>query len=108
MTKNLEKWAKDEKAPDVDLAYSLMKPTIRKDPLGCVLVIGYVTLLSFSLSLADLSVLRRPVAECVSDFVRSARSMFRSNSLLDPLSEPLREEIRWLSSRARRPPTAQS
>ncbi|EEP75715.1 conserved hypothetical protein [Uncinocarpus reesii 1704] len=39
-TKNLPKWAKDEKAPDIDLTYSLMKPTIRKDPLGCVLVIG--------------------------------------------------------------------
>ncbi|PGH20770.1 hypothetical protein AJ80_03531 [Polytolypa hystricis UAMH7299] len=40
MTKNLPKWAKDEKAPDVDITYSLMKPTIRKDPLGCVLIIG--------------------------------------------------------------------
>ncbi|KMU84608.1 aldehyde dehydrogenase [Coccidioides immitis H538.4] len=39
-TKNLPKWAKDEKAPDIDLTYSLMKPTIRKDPLGCVLIIG--------------------------------------------------------------------
>lgn len=38
--KNLAKWAKDEKAPDIDLAFSLMKPIIRKDPLGCVLVIG--------------------------------------------------------------------
>ena len=42
VTKNLPKWAKDEKAPDIDLTYSLMKPTIRKDPLGCVLVIGSV------------------------------------------------------------------
>ncbi|KAK2739855.1 hypothetical protein FQN57_006431 [Myotisia sp. PD_48] len=40
VAKNLPKWAKDEKAPDIDLTYSLMKPTIRKDPLGCVLVIG--------------------------------------------------------------------
>ncbi|WEW57615.1 Hexadecenal dehydrogenase [Emydomyces testavorans] len=40
VTKNLPKWAKDERATDIDLTYSLMKPTIRKDPLGCVLVIG--------------------------------------------------------------------
>ncbi|PGH15340.1 hypothetical protein AJ79_02506 [Helicocarpus griseus UAMH5409] len=38
--KNLTKWAKDEKAPDIDLTFSLMKPIIRKDPLGVVLVIG--------------------------------------------------------------------
>lgn len=37
---NLEKWAKDEKAPDIDFVNSLMSPRIRKDPLGCVLVIG--------------------------------------------------------------------
>ena len=41
-TKNLPKWAKDEKATDVDFTYSLMKPIIRKDPLGCVLIIGLV------------------------------------------------------------------
>lgn len=41
-TKNLPKWAKDEKATDVDLTYSLLKPVIRKDPLGCVLIIGSV------------------------------------------------------------------
>ncbi|OAL63160.1 aldehyde dehydrogenase [Trichophyton rubrum] len=40
ITKNLPKWAKDEKAADIDLTFSLMKPTIRKDPLGCVLIIG--------------------------------------------------------------------
>jgi beta-apo-4'-carotenal oxygenase len=37
---NLEKWAKDEKAPDIPLMNSLLKPRIRKDPLGCVLIIG--------------------------------------------------------------------
>ncbi|SLM41424.1 fatty aldehyde dehydrogenase [Lasallia pustulata] len=37
---NLAKWAKDEKAPDMPLTNSLFSPTIRKDPLGCVLVIG--------------------------------------------------------------------
>lgn len=35
---------KDEKAPDIDLQFKLMRPRIRKDPLGCVLVIGYVVL----------------------------------------------------------------
>ena len=38
--KNLEKWAKDETAPDIDWANKLMSPKIRKDPLGCCLVIG--------------------------------------------------------------------
>lgn len=41
-TRNLHKWVKDEKAPDIDLAFKFMNPKIRKDPLGCVLVIGYV------------------------------------------------------------------
>ncbi|KAK2827847.1 hypothetical protein FQN49_007281 [Arthroderma sp. PD_2] len=40
VTNNLPKWAKDQKAADIDLTFALMKPTIRKDPLGCVLVIG--------------------------------------------------------------------
>lgn len=40
VSRNLHKWAKDEKAEDIDLAFKFMKPTIRKDPLGCVLVIG--------------------------------------------------------------------
>lgn len=40
-TRNLHKWVKDEKAPDIDLNFKLMNPKIRKDPLGCVLVIGY-------------------------------------------------------------------
>ncbi|KAJ5476589.1 Aldehyde dehydrogenaseN-terminal [Penicillium sp. IBT 31633x] len=39
-TRNLHKWVKDEKAPDIDLAFKFMSPKIRKDPLGCVLVIG--------------------------------------------------------------------
>ena len=38
---NLEKWAKDEKAPDIPFANKLLSPKIRKDPLGCVLIIGY-------------------------------------------------------------------
>lgn len=41
-TRNLHEWARDEKAPDIDLQFKLMGPKIRKDPLGCVLVIGYV------------------------------------------------------------------
>jgi beta-apo-4'-carotenal oxygenase len=39
---NLKKWAKDEKAPDIPLMNAALSPRIRKDPLGCVLVIGYV------------------------------------------------------------------
>ncbi|KXG45565.1 Aldehyde dehydrogenase NAD(P)-dependent [Penicillium griseofulvum] len=39
-TRNLHEWARDEKAPDIDLQFKLMRPKIRKDPLGCVLVIG--------------------------------------------------------------------
>lgn len=42
-TRNLHKWAKDEKASDIDLAFKFMSPKIRKDPLGTVLVIGYVS-----------------------------------------------------------------
>lgn len=49
VTKNLEKWVKDEKAPDIDLTNSFVKPKIRKDPLGCVLVIGWVQFTSFLL-----------------------------------------------------------
>ncbi|KAF5859501.1 hypothetical protein ETB97_002802 [Aspergillus alliaceus] len=40
VTRNLRKWAKDEKAEDIDLTFKFMSPKIRKDPLGCVLVIG--------------------------------------------------------------------
>ncbi|KAL9000595.1 MAG: hypothetical protein Q9169_000888 [Polycauliona sp. 2 TL-2023] len=40
VTRNLEKWAKDEKAPDIPLANQLLSPRIRKDPLGAVLIIG--------------------------------------------------------------------
>ncbi|OKL64500.1 hypothetical protein UA08_00605 [Talaromyces atroroseus] len=38
--KNLDKWLKDEPAPDVPLVYKALAPKIRKDPLGTVLVIG--------------------------------------------------------------------
>ncbi|KAI9671960.1 MAG: hypothetical protein M1817_002309 [Caeruleum heppii] len=37
---NLEKWAKDEKAPDIALMNAAVSPKIRSEPLGCVLVIG--------------------------------------------------------------------
>jgi len=40
VTKNLEKWMKDESAPDIPLTNSLLNPRIRKEPLGTVLVIG--------------------------------------------------------------------
>lgn len=39
---NLDKWAKDESAADIPLANKLIFPKIRKDPLGCVLIIGYM------------------------------------------------------------------
>jgi len=39
---NLEKWAKDEAAPDIPLSYMALNARIRKDPLGCVLIIGLV------------------------------------------------------------------
>ncbi|EDN10602.1 conserved hypothetical protein [Histoplasma mississippiense (nom. inval.)] len=38
--KNVAKWAKDEKAQNINMPFTLMKPRIRKDPLGCILVIG--------------------------------------------------------------------
>jgi beta-apo-4'-carotenal oxygenase len=38
--KNLEKWAKDEKPEDIPLVNYFMSPRIRKEPLGCVLIIG--------------------------------------------------------------------
>ncbi|RMD42380.1 hypothetical protein DV735_g2733, partial [Chaetothyriales sp. CBS 134920] len=40
ITKNLEKWAKDEKPEDISLTNKFVSPRIRKDPLGAVLVIG--------------------------------------------------------------------
>ena len=40
VTKNLEKWSKDEPAPDIPLMNTLMNPIIRKEPLGTVLIIG--------------------------------------------------------------------
>ncbi|KAL8873805.1 MAG: hypothetical protein Q9174_000791, partial [Haloplaca sp. 1 TL-2023] len=40
VTQNLEKWVKDETAPDIPLANKLLSPRIRKDPLGAVLIIG--------------------------------------------------------------------
>ena len=39
---HLEKWARDEKPPDVPLLNTPLSPRIRKDPLGVVLVIGSV------------------------------------------------------------------
>jgi beta-apo-4'-carotenal oxygenase len=38
--KNVEKWAQDDKDVDVDLQMKLLKPRIRKEPLGAVLIIG--------------------------------------------------------------------
>ena len=41
---NLREWAKDEKAPGVPLDMMILRPKIRKDPLGAVLIIGSVAL----------------------------------------------------------------
>jgi len=46
---NLEKWAKDEAAPDIPLTYMALNARIRKDPLGCVLIIGFVVINPFHL-----------------------------------------------------------
>ena len=40
VTKNLASWMKEEKAPDMALMNTVMKPRIRKEPLGTILVIG--------------------------------------------------------------------
>lgn len=40
VTKNLAKWMKDEKPPDIPLTNSLLSPRTRKEPLGTVLVLG--------------------------------------------------------------------
>lgn len=40
VTKNLEKWAKEEKAKDMPLSASFMSARIKKEPLGTVLIIG--------------------------------------------------------------------
>lgn len=41
---NLRKWAKDEGSPDVPLDMKVLRPKIRKDPLGTVLIVGSVAL----------------------------------------------------------------
>lgn len=40
MSKNLARFMKDEKAEDIDFTNSFVRPRIRKDPLGAVLIIG--------------------------------------------------------------------
>lgn len=37
---NLKKWAKEEKAADIPLMMAAMRPRVRKEPLGVVLVLG--------------------------------------------------------------------
>lgn len=37
---SLAKWMKDEPAPDVPLSSKLVKPKVRKEPLGAVLILG--------------------------------------------------------------------
>ena len=36
----LAKWAQDEKAPDIPLANAVLRPKIRKEPYGLVLIVG--------------------------------------------------------------------
>ncbi|KUL92162.1 hypothetical protein ZTR_02449 [Talaromyces verruculosus] len=38
--KNLDKWLKDESAPDIPFIWKPLAPKIRKDPMGTVLIIG--------------------------------------------------------------------
>lgn len=40
ITRNLHRWIKDETPQDIDLAHKFLSPKIKKDPFGCVLVIG--------------------------------------------------------------------
>ena len=44
MSNNLAKFAQDESPPDIALTNRLFGPKIRKDPLGTVLIIGYIFL----------------------------------------------------------------
>ena len=37
---NIEKWAKEEAASDVPLTFMPMRPRVRKEPLGVVLILG--------------------------------------------------------------------
>jgi len=37
---NLKKWAEDEAAADIPLVHKAMRPRIRKDPVGAVLIVG--------------------------------------------------------------------
>ena len=41
MANNIEKWMKEESAPDIALMNKFFAPKIRKDPMGAVLIIGY-------------------------------------------------------------------
>ncbi|KAL9053732.1 MAG: hypothetical protein Q9162_004606 [Coniocarpon cinnabarinum] len=50
---HLQKWAKDESAPDVALMNKPLRPRIRKDPMGCCLIIGTYNF-PFQLSLGPL------------------------------------------------------
>lgn len=42
---NLAKWMQDESAPDIPLTNKFLSPKIQKDPLGCVYIIGYASLI---------------------------------------------------------------
>ena len=40
VSNKLEKWAQDEKAADIPLANAILRPRIRKEPYGLVLIVG--------------------------------------------------------------------
>lgn len=42
LSQNLKRFAKDEKPEDVDFTNKIFGPRIRKDPMGTVLILGYV------------------------------------------------------------------
>ena len=80
MTKNLEKWMKDEKPADIPLSNWFMSPRIRKDPLGIVLVIGYGCCCTHHMPLLTMY---------------QVHSTFQSSSRWVPSLVPSRQETLW-------------
>jgi beta-apo-4'-carotenal oxygenase len=78
---HLEKWMADEKAPDIDLRNTVVNPKIRKEPLGTVLIIGWVY---YSATSSLVSLLTNSI---------TVHSTTQSSSPLVPLLEPSQREI---------------
>ena len=57
MSNNLAKFAQDESPPDIAFTNKLFGPKIRKDPLGTVLIIGYIFLACGDSTTASYSIL---------------------------------------------------